>query len=114
MDGPGQGEVGFELGIRHDYEQAVSALLDALDDRDALDLPRIAAAGVSLGGYHALRSRRFRPARHDGAGQLRPVEPGRGAGAGAAPIPREIRLEGGLVGDGELVRSHGQTAPLVG
>ncbi|MEV6027794.1 alpha/beta hydrolase [Streptomyces sp. NPDC052036] len=61
MDGPGQGEVGFELGIRHDYEHAVSALLDALDGRDDLDLARIAAAGVSLGGYYALRSAAFDP-----------------------------------------------------
>jgi pimeloyl-ACP methyl ester carboxylesterase len=61
MDGPGQGEVGFELGIRHDYEHAVSALLDALADRNDLDLTRIAAAGVSLGGYYAIRSAAFEP-----------------------------------------------------
>ena len=61
MDGPGQGEVGFELGIRHDYDKAVSALLDALAGRDDLDLTRIAAAGVSLGGYYALRSAAFEP-----------------------------------------------------
>ncbi len=61
MDGPGQGEVGFELRIRHDYDKAVSALLDALTGRDDLDLTRIAAAGVSLGGYYAIRSAAFEP-----------------------------------------------------
>jgi pimeloyl-ACP methyl ester carboxylesterase len=59
MDGPGQGEVGFDLGIRHDYEVAVGALLDALAGRDDLDLTRIAAAGVSLGGYYAVRTAAF-------------------------------------------------------
>lgn len=61
MDGPGQGEVGFHLGIRHDYEHAVSALLDTLTGRTDLDLTRIAAAGVSLGGYYAIRSAAFEP-----------------------------------------------------
>ena len=61
MDGPGQGEVGFELGIRHDYERAVSPLLDALAGRDDLDLTRIAAAGISLGGYYAIRTTAFEP-----------------------------------------------------
>ena len=61
MDGPGQGEVGFELRIRHDYERPVTALLDALDGRDDLDLTRIAAAGVSLGGYYAIRAAAFEP-----------------------------------------------------
>lgn len=61
MDGPGQGEVGFSLGIRHDYEHAVSALLDALTGREDLDLTRIAAAGVSLGGYYAIRTAAFEP-----------------------------------------------------
>ena len=61
MDGPGQGEVGFRLGIRYDYEHAVSALLDALTGREDLDLTRIAAAGVSLGGYYAIRTAAFEP-----------------------------------------------------
>ncbi len=61
MDGPGQGEVGFELRIRHDYERPVAALLDAIAGRDELDLTRIAAAGVSLGGYYAIRAAAFEP-----------------------------------------------------
>jgi 2,6-dihydroxypseudooxynicotine hydrolase len=51
LDGPGQGESGFELHIRPDYEVAVSAALDAL----AWDGP-VGAAGVSLGGYYAPRA----------------------------------------------------------
>jgi dipeptidyl aminopeptidase/acylaminoacyl peptidase len=61
MDGPGQGEGGFELAIRPDYEAAVAAMLDALERRDDLDLDRVGAAGVSLGGYYAPRAAAFEP-----------------------------------------------------
>jgi 2,6-dihydroxypseudooxynicotine hydrolase len=61
MDGPGQGESGFALPIRPDYEVAVAAILDALADRGDLDLTRIGAVGVSLGGYYAPRAAAFEP-----------------------------------------------------
>jgi len=61
MDGPGQGEAGFRLPIRHDYEVAVAAMLDALGGRDDIDLARAGAAGVSLGGYYAPRAAAFEP-----------------------------------------------------
>lgn len=61
LDGPGQGETGFTLDIRPDYEVAVAAVLDAVSRRSELDLGRIAAAGVSLGGYYAARSAAFEP-----------------------------------------------------
>ncbi|HKO28467.1 MAG TPA: alpha/beta fold hydrolase [Solirubrobacteraceae bacterium] len=61
MDGPGQGESGFNLPIRPDYEVAVAALLDALGGRDDLDLDRVGAVGVSLGGYYAPRAAAFEP-----------------------------------------------------
>jgi dipeptidyl aminopeptidase/acylaminoacyl peptidase len=61
MDGPGQGESGFALDIRPDYEVAVAALLDALADRPDLDHARIGAAGVSMGGYYAPRAAAFEP-----------------------------------------------------
>lgn len=61
MDGPGQGESGFTLPIRHDYEVAVAAMLDALSGRTDLDLERVGAAGVSLGGYYAPRAAAFEP-----------------------------------------------------
>jgi 2,6-dihydroxypseudooxynicotine hydrolase len=61
MDGPGQGESGFALDIRSDYEVAVAALLDALAGRPDLDHERIGAAGVSMGGYYAPRAAAFEP-----------------------------------------------------
>jgi 2,6-dihydroxypseudooxynicotine hydrolase len=61
MDGPGQGESGFALPIRPDYEVAVAAMLDALASRDDVDLGRVGAAGVSMGGYYAPRAAAFEP-----------------------------------------------------
>jgi pimeloyl-ACP methyl ester carboxylesterase len=61
LDGPGQGETGFEIPIRHDYEVAVAAMLDALQGRGDVDLDRVGAAGVSLGGYYAPRAAAFEP-----------------------------------------------------
>jgi 2,6-dihydroxypseudooxynicotine hydrolase len=61
LDGPGQGEAGFEVPIRHDYEVAVGAILDALAGRDDIDVDRVGAAGVSLGGYYAPRAAAFEP-----------------------------------------------------
>ncbi len=61
LDGPGQGETSFEMRIRHDYEAAVSAILDAAAGLEGLDLDRIGAAGVSLGGYYAVRAAAFEP-----------------------------------------------------
>lgn len=62
LDGPGQGETGERTQIRPDYEVAVTAVLDALRDRPDLDLRRVGAVGVSLGGYYAPRSAAFEPA----------------------------------------------------
>jgi 2,6-dihydroxypseudooxynicotine hydrolase len=57
LDGPGQGEGGHGEGwMRPDYEAAVAAVLDHLTDRDDLDLTRIGAVGISLGGYYAPRA----------------------------------------------------------
>ena len=61
LDGPGQGEGGFDVPIRHDYEVAVAAILDAIADRDDIDSNRVGAAGVSLGGYYAPRAAAFEP-----------------------------------------------------
>jgi 2,6-dihydroxypseudooxynicotine hydrolase len=61
MDGPGQGESGFGLHISPAYETAVAAVLDALEGRDDLDLERVGAAGVSMGGYYAPRAAAFEP-----------------------------------------------------
>jgi len=61
MDGPGQGECGFSLPIRPDYEVAVAAVLDVLAGREDVDLARVGAVGVSLGGYYAPRAAAFEP-----------------------------------------------------
>jgi 2,6-dihydroxypseudooxynicotine hydrolase len=61
LDGPGQGETGYSTHIRPDYEAAVSALLDALETRGDLDLKRVGAVGVSLGGYYAPRAAAYLP-----------------------------------------------------
>jgi 2,6-dihydroxypseudooxynicotine hydrolase len=55
LDGPGQGETGYATHIRPDYEVAVAAALDLLSTRNDLDLKRVGAVGVSLGGYYAPR-----------------------------------------------------------
>jgi 2,6-dihydroxypseudooxynicotine hydrolase len=61
LDGPGQGETGFRLDIRADYEVAVTAILDAVADRAELDLERTGAVGVSLGGHYVVRAAAFEP-----------------------------------------------------
>jgi pimeloyl-ACP methyl ester carboxylesterase len=61
LDGPGQGETAFVMPIRHDYEVAVSALLDVVADRPDLDHDRIGLCGVSLGGYYAPRAAAYEP-----------------------------------------------------
>jgi len=61
LDGPGQGETGYSTHIRADYEVAVTAMLDTLDKRGDLDMRRVGAVGVSLGGYYAPRAAAFEP-----------------------------------------------------
>jgi len=59
LDGPGQGECGYNSHIRPDYEAAVSTALDILTKRDDIDANQIGLAGVSLGGYYAPRAAAF-------------------------------------------------------
>jgi pimeloyl-ACP methyl ester carboxylesterase len=61
LDGPGQGETGFHTDIRSDYEVAVSAILDAVAGRPELDLSRVGAVGVSLGGHYVVRAAAYEP-----------------------------------------------------
>ncbi len=61
LDGPGQGETGFRMSIRHDYEVAVAAILEVLAGHEGLDMERVGAAGVSLGGYYVVRAAAFEP-----------------------------------------------------
>lgn len=59
LDGPGQGETGYDFPLRHDYEIATIAAIDALSYRDDLNIDRLGIAGVSMGGYYAARSASF-------------------------------------------------------
>lgn len=55
VDGPGQGEVEYDLPIRPDWEVPGAALIDALAAQPEIDAERIGIWGVSLGGYFAPR-----------------------------------------------------------
>jgi pimeloyl-ACP methyl ester carboxylesterase len=88
LDGPGQGEGGYELPIRPDYEVAVAALLDALGGRPDLDLERVGAFGVSLGGYYAPRAAAFEPRIRAVAGLSGPYDFGE-CWDGVPPLTRE-------------------------
>jgi 2,6-dihydroxypseudooxynicotine hydrolase len=59
VNGPGQGETGFDLRIRADYETVAGALIDAVEGRDDLDATRIGMVGMSVGGYYATRAAAF-------------------------------------------------------
>ena len=61
FDGPGQGELEFDLPIEPAFEKPVSAVLDWLAAQPDLDASRVAAAGVSLGGYYAARAAACEP-----------------------------------------------------
>lgn len=61
LDGPGQGECGYNSHIRPDYEAAVSTALDTLTKRTDINPNCIGLAGVSLGGYYAPRAAAFEP-----------------------------------------------------
>ena len=61
LDGPGQGESGYDLPIRPDYEVAVAALLDSLDGRRDGPRPR-GRAGRDRSAATTRRGRRaFEP-----------------------------------------------------
>ncbi|HZV51984.1 MAG TPA: alpha/beta hydrolase [Candidatus Dormibacteraeota bacterium] len=60
LDGPGQGE-GAGLPIEPEYERPLAAVLDHLAGRTDLDLDRVGAVGVSLGGYSVPRAMAFEP-----------------------------------------------------
>jgi dienelactone hydrolase len=74
MDGPGQGESGYDLPIRPDYDVAVTAVLDSLGGRSDIDLDRVGLLGVSLGGYYAPRVLAFEPRIKAGVGLSGPYK----------------------------------------
>jgi dipeptidyl aminopeptidase/acylaminoacyl peptidase len=78
VDGPGQGETGYQMPIRPDYEATVAAILDAVSARGQgdVDLERVGAAGVSMGGYYAPRAAAFEPRIRAVAGVSGPYDMG--------------------------------------
>src|SRR5207244_1811196 len=61
LDGPGQGEAGYDLPMRPDYEVPVAALLDVVVRRADIDGARIGIAGLALGNHYAARAAAFEP-----------------------------------------------------
>jgi len=59
LDGPGQGETGYYLPLRPDYEVAAMVAVDALSARKDINMDRLGVAGVSMGGYYAARTAAF-------------------------------------------------------
>jgi len=59
FDGPGQGESEYDFATRGDYEVAVKAVVDWLEQRTDIDGGKIGLWGVSLGGYYAPRAAAF-------------------------------------------------------
>jgi 2,6-dihydroxypseudooxynicotine hydrolase len=61
LEGPGQGETGISLPIRHDFEVPFGVALDFMNDVAGIDHTRVGVVGVSLGGYYAPRVAAFDP-----------------------------------------------------
>ncbi|MFT7475686.1 MAG: 2,6-dihydroxypseudooxynicotine hydrolase [Verrucomicrobiales bacterium] len=56
FDGPGQGEMFFDVKLSHDFNRYTSAVLDVINTRPEVDADRIGVLGRSLGGYYAMQS----------------------------------------------------------
>jgi dienelactone hydrolase len=61
IDGPGQGEMEFNLPLRPDYEVPVRYAIDYLERRPDVDASRVGLMGVSFGGQFAVRAAAFEP-----------------------------------------------------
>jgi dienelactone hydrolase len=113
MDGPGQGEAGFTLPIRPDYEVAVAAMLDGLGGRSDVDLERIGALGVSLGGYYAPRAGAFEPRLRAVAGISGPYDFGE-CWDGVPPLTRETFVAKSGARDEDEGRARASELDLTG
>ncbi len=56
FDGPGQGEMFFDVKLSADFDRYTSAVLDTVSARPEVDDDRIGVLGRSLGGYYAMQS----------------------------------------------------------
>jgi 2,6-dihydroxypseudooxynicotine hydrolase len=61
FDGPGQGEMFFDLKIQPDFERYTSAVVDYLAVRTEVDSTRLGVLGRSVGGHYAIRSAALDP-----------------------------------------------------
>jgi dipeptidyl aminopeptidase/acylaminoacyl peptidase len=113
MEGPGQGETGYETTIRHDYEVAVSGMLDALVGRAELDLRRVAVVGVSLGGYYAPRAAAFEPRLKAAVAIGGPYNFGE-CWASLPPITKETYQHHSGAADEKSAKEHALTLDLSG
>ena len=113
LDGTGQGEGGYELAIRPDYEVGVAALLDALAGREDLDHERVGAFGVSMGGYYAPRVGAFEPRVKAVAGLSGPFNFGE-IWEGLPPLTRETFVAKSFAGDDAEGRARASELDLSG
>jgi len=56
FDGPGQGMASTVSKLRPDYEVAVQAMIDSLEQREDVDITRLAVGGISYGGLFGIRT----------------------------------------------------------
>lgn len=61
FDGPGQGEMFFQVELKPDFERYCSRVIDYLETQPDINVQRLGALGRSLGGYFAVRSAVFDP-----------------------------------------------------
>ncbi len=61
FDGPGQGEMYFQVKLRPDFHRFTSAVADWLATRPEIDAGRLGVLGRSLGGYYAVHSAAHEP-----------------------------------------------------
>jgi dienelactone hydrolase len=113
IDGPGQGESGYELPIRADYEVAVTAVLDAIAGRSDVDFDRVGLLGVSLGGYYAPRVLAFEPRVRAGVGLSGPYRFS-DIWDGAPPQTRETFVAKSFANDEEEGRAKAAELDLSG
>ena len=61
LDGPGQGETGFELPITARWGEVIGAVIDFLEQRNDIDGRNVAVVGQSLGALYAPLAAAFEP-----------------------------------------------------
>lgn len=113
LDGPGQGETGLESTITPCYEEPVGAALDHLAGRADLDLDRVGAVGVSLGGYYAPRAAAYERRIRAAVAVSGPYD--FGAGWETLPLPtREMIADRTGAADDEEARARASELSLAG